>query len=175
MFAMLAAGVLELVRLRSIATHRLYGKDDIVPISIFWQVPQYFIIGAAEVFTFVGQLEFFYDQAPDAMRSMCSALSLTTVALGNYLSTLLVTVVARITTRGGKEGWIPDNLNVGHLDYFFWLLAGLSLANFAVYLLIASWYTYKKTAEYPPPDAAKASAGDDQYPRAKGSAAEHDE
>jgi peptide/histidine transporter 3/4 len=109
------------------------------------------------------------------MRSMCSALSLTTVALGNYLSTLLVTVVAKITTRGGKEGWIPDNLNVGHLDYFFWLLAGLSLANFAVYLLIASWYTYKKTAEYPPPDAAKASAGDDQYPRAKGSAAEHDE
>ncbi|KAM0870113.1 hypothetical protein ACQ4PT_040224 [Festuca glaucescens] len=176
MFAMLAAGVLELVRLRSIATHRLYGKDDIVPISIFWQVPQYFIIGAAEVFTFVGQLEFFYDQAPDAMRSMCSALSLTTVALGNYLSTLLVTVVAKITTRGGKEGWIPDNLNVGHLDYF-WLLAGLSLANFAIYLLIASWYTYKKTTEYPPPDAVKGSAAsEDQYPHAiKGSSAVHDE
>jgi peptide/histidine transporter 3/4 len=140
-------------------------------------VPQYFIIGAAEVFTFVGQLEFFYDQAPDAMRSMCSALSLTTVALGNYLSTLLVTVVAKITTRGGKEGWIPDNLNVGHLDYFFWLLAGLSLANFAVYLLIASWYTYKKTAEYPPPDAVKGSAAsEDQYPHAiKGSSAVHDE
>ncbi|KAK1660307.1 hypothetical protein QYE76_048469 [Lolium multiflorum] len=153
------------------------AKDKIVPISIFWQVPQYFIIGAAEVFTFVGQLEFFYDQAPDAMRSMCSALSLTTVALGSYLSTLLVTVVAKITTRGGKEGWIPDNLNVGHLDYFFWLLAGLSLANFAVYLLIASWYTYKKTAEYPPPDAVKGSAAaEDQYPRAvKGSSAVHDE
>lgn len=150
MFAMLAAGVLELVRLRTIAQHGLYGEKDVVPISIFWQVPQYFIIGCAEVFTFVGQLEFFYDQAPDAMRSMCSALSLTTVALGNYLSTLLVTVVAKVTTRGGKQGWIPDNLNVGHLDYFFWLLAALSLVNFAVYLLIASWYTYKKTAEDSP-------------------------
>ncbi|XP_020200799.1 protein NRT1/ PTR FAMILY 8.1 [Aegilops tauschii subsp. strangulata] len=156
MFAMLTAGVLELVRLRTIAQRGLYGEKDVVPISIFWQVPQYFIIGAAEVFTFVGQLEFFYDQAPDAMRSMCSALSLTTVALGNYLSTLLVTVVAKLTTRGGKQGWIPDNLNVGHLDYFFWLLAALSLLNFAVYLLIASWYTYKKTA------------GDDTDAKAKG-------
>ncbi|EMS66817.1 Peptide transporter PTR5 [Triticum urartu] len=160
MFAMLAAGVLELVRLRTIAQRGLYGEKDVVPISIFWQVPQYFIIGAAEVFTFVGQLEFFYDQAPDAMRSMCSALSLTTVALGNYLSTLLVTVVAKLTTRGGKQGWIPDNLNVGHLDYFFWLLAALSLLNFAVYLLIASWYTYKKTAEDDTDAKAKGGADD---------------
>ncbi|XP_062190666.1 protein NRT1/ PTR FAMILY 8.1-like [Phragmites australis] len=148
-FSMLAAGALEVVRLRTVARHGLYGGKDIVPISIFWQVPQYFIIGAAEVFTFVGQLEFFYDQAPDAMRSMCSALSLTTVALGNYLSTVLVTIVTRITTRHGKLGWIPDNLNLGHLDYFFWLLALLSLLNFIVYLVIASWYKYKKTADYP--------------------------
>jgi solute carrier family 15 (peptide/histidine transporter), member 3/4 len=148
-FSMLAAGTLEVVRLRAIARHGLYGDKDVVPISIFWQVPQYFIIGAAEIFTFVGQLEFFYDQAPDAMRSMCSALSLTTVAVGSYLSTLLVTIVTRVTTRGGKLGWIPDNLNRGHLDYFFWLLAVLSIINFAVYLVIASWYKYKKTADYP--------------------------
>ncbi|KQK02639.1 protein NRT1/ PTR FAMILY 8.2 [Brachypodium distachyon] len=160
-FAMLAAGILELVRLRSIAAHGLYGKKDIIPISIFWQVPQYFVIGAAEVFTFVGQLEFFYDQAPDAMRSMCSALALTTVALGSYLSTLLVTVVSKVTTKGGNVGWIPDNLNVGHLDYFFWLLAALSVANFAVYLVIASWYTYKKTAEDGPAPAEDKLKGED--------------
>ncbi|VAH72053.1 unnamed protein product [Triticum turgidum subsp. durum] len=147
MFSMVAAGVLELVRLRVIARHGLYGEHDVVPISIFWQVPQYFIVGAAEVFVFVGQLEFFYDQAPDAMKSMCTALSLTTVALGNYVSTLLVTVVAKVTTRGGKEGWIPaKNLNVGRLDYFFWLMTVLSVVNFAIYLPIANWYTYKKSA-----------------------------
>ncbi|RLN23803.1 protein NRT1/ PTR FAMILY 8.1-like [Panicum miliaceum] len=148
-FSMVAAGVLDIVRLRAVARHGLYDDKDTVPISIFWQIPQYFIIGCAEVFTFVGQLEFFYDQAPDAMRSLCSALSLTTVALGNYLSTVLVTIVTRITTRHGRLGWIPDNLNLGHLDYFFWLLAVLSLLNFLVYLLIAKWYKYKKTAEYP--------------------------
>ncbi|KAG0484153.1 hypothetical protein HPP92_012237 [Vanilla planifolia] len=144
-FAMVAAGILEVIRLRMVARLDLYDTDAFLPMSIFWQVPQYFIVGAAEVFTFIGQLEFFYDQAPDAMRSLCSALSLTTVALGNYLSTLLVTTVTRITTRNGQLGWIADNLNRGHLDYFYWLLAVLSLVNFSVYLLIAKWYTYKKT------------------------------
>nr|GFA11216.1 protein NRT1/ PTR FAMILY 8.1-like [Tanacetum cinerariifolium]GFA55922.1 protein NRT1/ PTR FAMILY 8.1-like [Tanacetum cinerariifolium] len=63
-------------------------------------VPAYFLIGCAEVFTMVGQIEFFYDQAPDSMRSLCSALALTTNSLGNYLSSLLVTIVMGITTKG---------------------------------------------------------------------------
>ncbi|XP_065854384.1 protein NRT1/ PTR FAMILY 8.1-like [Euphorbia lathyris] len=147
-FSMVTAGVLEVIRLDYVRTHNLYDAKTI-PMSIFWQVPQYFLIGCAEVFTFIGQLEFFYEQAPDAMRSLCSALSLTTVALGNYLSTLLVTIVAKVTSGHGKVGWIPDNLNRGHLDYFYWLLAILSLLNFLVYLWIAKWYTYKKTTGRP--------------------------
>ncbi|CAI0475546.1 unnamed protein product [Linum tenue] len=142
-FAMVYPAILELIRLRMVREHNYYELDS-VPISIFWQVPQYFLIGCAEVFTFIGQLEFFYDQAPDAMRSLCSALSLTTVALGNYLSSLLVTIVTGLTTRGGKPGWIPDNLNYGHVDYFFWLLAVLSVVNLVAFMVIANWYTYKK-------------------------------
>lgn len=142
-FSMVVAGILEVARLGIVRKNNYYDLEYI-PMSIFWQVPQYFIIGCAEVFTFIGQLEFFYDQAPDAMRSLCSALSLTTVALGNYLSTLLVTVVTKVTTRNGHPGWIPNNLNRGHLDYFYWLLAALSIINFFVYLWIAKWYTYKK-------------------------------
>lgn len=142
-FAMLTAGTLELVRLREVKKHNYYELKHI-PMSIFWQVPQYFIIGCAEVFTFIGQLEFFYEQTPDAMRSLCSALSLTTAALGNYLSTLLVNIVTDFSTMHGKPGWIPDNLNYGHLHYFFWLLALLSVLNLGVYLMVARWYTYKK-------------------------------
>lgn len=142
-FSMLVAGILEVIRLGIVRRNNYYDLEYI-PTSIFWQVPQYFLVGCAEVFTFIGQLEFFYDQAPDAMRSLCSALSLTTVALGNYLSTLLVTIVTKVTTQNGKLGWIPDNLNRGHLDYFYWLLAILSLLNFLVYLWIAKCYTYKK-------------------------------
>lgn len=143
-FSMISAAILELVRLGIVRRHNYYERKEI-PMSIFWQVPQYFIIGCAEVFMFIGQLEFFYEQAPDAMRSLCSALSLTTVALGNYLSSLLVTIVTSISTRNGKLGWIPDNLNYGRLDYFFWLLAVLSVLNLGVYIFVAKWYTYKKS------------------------------
>lgn len=143
-FSMLSAGLVELVRLRIVRTHNYYQLDD-VPMSVFWQVPQYFLIGCAEVFTFIGQMEFFYEQAPDAMRSLSSALSLTTVALGNYLSSLLVTIVTKVSTRHGKLGWIPDNLNYGHLHYFFWLLAILSVINLGAFLLISKWYTYKRS------------------------------
>uniref|UniRef100_A0A6N2MSK0 Major facilitator superfamily (MFS) profile domain-containing protein n=1 Tax=Salix viminalis TaxID=40686 RepID=A0A6N2MSK0_SALVM len=143
-FAMVSAAILELKRLQMVRDDNYYEHDS-VPMSIFWQVPQYFLIGCAEVFIFIGQLEFFYEQAPDAMRSMCSALSLTTVALGNYLSSLLVTIVTSISTKNGKVGWIPDNLNYGHIDYFFWLLGILSVLNLGVYLWISRWYTYKKS------------------------------
>ncbi|KAG5572484.1 hypothetical protein H5410_062250 [Solanum commersonii] len=98
----------------------------------------------AEIFTFIGHLEFFYDQSPDAMRSLCSALSLLTTAMGNYLSSFILTVVTSITTIGGKPGWIPNNLNSGHLDYFFWLLAALSFCNFVIYVFCAKMYKSKK-------------------------------
>ncbi|PRQ34392.1 putative peptide-transporting ATPase [Rosa chinensis] len=143
-FSMVCAAILELIRLRSVKENNYYDWEH-MPMSVFWQSPQYFLIGAAEVFTFIGQLDFFYDQAPDAMRSLCAALSLSTVALGNYFNSLLVTIVTNVTTKNNKPGWIPDNLNYGHLDYFFWMLAVLSVLNLGAFLLIAQWYTYKKT------------------------------
>ncbi|KAF5750051.1 Peptide transporter 2 isoform 1 [Tripterygium wilfordii] len=143
---MSAAALVEIVRLQLARSLGLVDEAVPVPLNIFWQVPQYMLLGAAEVFTFIGQLEFFYDQSPDAMRSLCSALSLLTTALGNYLSSFILTVVTYFTTRGGNSGWIPDNLNEGHLDYFFWLLAGLSFLNMIVYTACASKYKHKKTS-----------------------------
>ncbi|KAJ6805410.1 protein NRT1/ PTR FAMILY 8.3-like [Iris pallida] len=144
--AMAAAALVEIRRLQIAEADGLIHEKVAVPMSIFWQIPQYFLVGAAEIFTFIGQLEFFYDQSPDAMRSFCSAFSLLTTALGNYLSSFILTVVTSLTTRGGKPGWIPDNLNEGHLDYFFWLLAGLSFLNLLVYTNCAVKYKSKKAS-----------------------------
>ncbi|XVF08248.1 hypothetical protein REPUB_Repub06bG0210300 [Reevesia pubescens] len=137
--AMVTAATVEMVRLKIVKNNNYYDVEHI-PMSIVWQIPQYLLIGVSEVFTLVGQVEFFYDQAPDSMRSMCSALSKATFA---YLSTLLVTFVEKHTTRNQKLGWIPDNLNRGHLDYFFWLLVIISLGNFGVYLFLAMRFKYK--------------------------------
>ncbi|KAI3453231.1 hypothetical protein Pfo_009894 [Paulownia fortunei] len=145
-FCMSAAAIVEIRRLAIARELGIVNEPVAVPLSIFWQIPQYFLLGAAEVFTFIGQLEFFYDQSPDAMRSLCSALSLLTTSLGNYLSSFILTVVTSLTTRGGKSGWIPDNLNEGHLDYFFWLLAALSFLNVVIYVFCAKMYKSKKAS-----------------------------
>ncbi|XP_042503187.1 protein NRT1/ PTR FAMILY 8.3-like [Macadamia integrifolia] len=144
--AMTAAAMVEHKRLEVAIAFDLVDHSVPVPVSILWQIPQYFLVGAAEVFTFIGHLEFFYNQSPDAMRSLCSALSLLTTALGNYLSSLILTIVTTTTTRGGKPGWIPDNLNEGHLDYYFWMLVGLSFFNLLLYVFCASRYKSKKAS-----------------------------
>ncbi|XP_024380518.1 protein NRT1/ PTR FAMILY 8.1 [Physcomitrium patens] len=140
--AMVAAATIEIARLKTARIHGLLDAVDVpVPMSIFWQVPQYSLVGASEVFTYIGQLEFFYEQSPDGIRGLGSALALTTFGLGNFLSSILVTGVTKITSTGGSPGWIPaKNLNRGHLDYFYWFLAGLSTLNLALYIKCAQWY-----------------------------------
>uniref|UniRef100_A0A0D3HAI5 Major facilitator superfamily (MFS) profile domain-containing protein n=1 Tax=Oryza barthii TaxID=65489 RepID=A0A0D3HAI5_9ORYZ len=114
-----------------------------LPGSIAWQVPQYVLLGASAVLAHIGQLEFFYNQAPDSMRSLCSALGHMTCSLGSYLSSVVVTVVSHATARGGSPGWIADDIDDGHLDRFFWLVAGLSSINLVVFICCAKRYKYK--------------------------------
>ncbi|WZZ13008.1 hypothetical protein YC2023_106097 [Brassica napus] len=68
--------VLSIAAAAVVETVRLQLARDAVSMSIFWQGPQYMLMGIAEVFFFIGRLEFFYEQSPDAMRSLCSALAL---------------------------------------------------------------------------------------------------
>ncbi|KAL8495792.1 hypothetical protein ACS0TY_019773 [Phlomoides rotata] len=139
--AMLSAGGVEHFRLRH------SQKDcprcvDSSSLSIFWQVPQYVLIGASEVFMYVGQLEFFNAQTPDGLKSFGSALSMTSISLGNYVSSLIVTIVMKVSTSDDMPGWIPRNLNKGHLDRFYYLLAALTAADLVVYVMCARWYKY---------------------------------
>ncbi|KAL5560697.1 hypothetical protein UlMin_036908 [Ulmus minor] len=141
--AMVSAGVVELFRLKY-AIKECTKCDSPSSLSIFWQIPQYVLIGASEVFMYVGQLEFFNAQAPDGLKSFGSALCMTSISLGNYVSSLLVTSVMKISTRDNMPGWIPGNLNKGHLDRFYFLLAALTTADLVVYFICAKWYKYTK-------------------------------
>ncbi|GMY22900.1 protein NRT1/ PTR FAMILY 7.3-like [Fagus crenata] len=141
--AMVAAGVVECFRLHYATTECTHCEGS-SSLSIFWQVPQYVLIGASEVFMYVGQLEFFNGQAPDGLKSFGSALCMTSISLGNYVSSLLVTIVMRFSARDNMPGWIPGNLNKGHLDLFYFLLAALTTADLMVYIVCAKWYKYIK-------------------------------
>nr|XP_019705379.1 protein NRT1/ PTR FAMILY 8.3 [Elaeis guineensis] len=136
--------ILTMATAAFVEARRLESAKAGESISIAWQLPQYFIIAGSEVFSLITQLEFFYGQAPDSMKSMCTAIALLTVSLGNYLNSLIVTLVALATSTGGSPGWISEDLNCGHLDYYFLGLTGLCILNFAAYLAFARNYTLKK-------------------------------
>ncbi|KAJ3681645.1 hypothetical protein LUZ60_014218 [Juncus effusus] len=130
-FSMVTAGVLESIRLY------YYNKKG-VDISILYQVPQYLVLACSDVFCGIAQLEFFYGEAPESMRSLCSAFSFLAISLGYYVNSFLVSFVAWVSD------WLPGDLNKGHLDYYFWLWAGISLVNFGVYVVVSRKYTHKK-------------------------------
>lgn len=145
--AMVSAGLVEQFRLKHAKEdhHHCSHCEGSSSLSIFWQVPQYVLIGASEVFMYVGQLEFFNGQAPDGLKSFGSALCMTSISLGNYVSSLLVAIVMKISAKDeDMPGWIPGNLNKGHLDRFYFLLAALTAADLVIYILWARWYKYIK-------------------------------
>ncbi|XP_022756283.1 protein NRT1/ PTR FAMILY 7.1-like isoform X3 [Durio zibethinus] len=131
----LSAGVTEIQRLKFVTPGEKKSS-----LSIFWQIPQYVFVGASEVFMYVGQLEFFNGQAPDGIKSFGSSLCMASISLGNYVSSLLVNMVMGITARGDSPGWIPADLNAGHMDRFYFLIAGLTALDFIIYVFCAKWY-----------------------------------
>jgi solute carrier family 15 (peptide/histidine transporter), member 3/4 len=148
--SMLVAGCIEIARLNVAADE---GLTDVEPVfsdpstipsmSVWWQVPQYCLVAISEVFSLIGTMELFYQQAPDAMRSCSAALQLLCVGIGSYVAAALVAIVQAITTSGGKPGWIADNLNQGHLDYFFFTLAVIMALVGILYIFIARRFTYR--------------------------------
>ncbi|XP_024028505.1 protein NRT1/ PTR FAMILY 4.5 [Morus notabilis] len=146
--SMAVAAILEVKRKAVAREHNLLDanpKTQPLPISIFWLSFQFFIFGIADMFTYVGLLEFFYSEAPKALKSLSTCFLWCSMALGYFCSTVLVKMVNRATkgiTRSG--GWLAgNNINRNHLNLFYWLLSILSLINFSVYLFAAWRYKYR--------------------------------
>lgn len=141
--AMLVAAGVETIRLQQVAEYGLqdvnpssaentdnqvYEATEVVPLSILWQIPQYLLIALSEVLSFVGVTEMMYSHAPDTMKSTCFSLCMMSVALGSYLAALFVFLF-------GLTGWL-SNINSGHLNYYWYILAGMMGIDFLLYLLV---------------------------------------
>ncbi|CAK9232827.1 unnamed protein product, partial [Sphagnum troendelagicum] len=141
---MVAAALVETKRLKAVDDNGLQDLPGVtVPITVFWLAPQYSLLGLAQVFAYIGQLEFFYDQAPDNMQSLGTALFETNTGVAQFLTTALVRAVVSASSRNGHQGWIVDNINRCRIDRFYWLLAAMSAANLLLFIVVAKWYTYK--------------------------------
>ncbi|KAL5547882.1 hypothetical protein UlMin_003113 [Ulmus minor] len=116
-----------------------------LPISVFMLIPQFFLVGSGEAFIYTGQLDFFITQSPKGMKTMSTGLFLTTLSLGFFVSSFLVSVVKRVTaSKAGSQGWLADNINYGRLDLFYGLLTLLGVINFVAYIVCARWFNKSK-------------------------------
>ncbi|RRT64362.1 hypothetical protein B296_00025256 [Ensete ventricosum] len=145
---MATAGVIE-ERRRSHALrhHQTVGVTTnggaVSPFSSLWLIPPLILLGVSEAFNVISQVEFYYKQFPENMRSIAGSLLFCGFAMGGYLSSLMVTVVHRSTGRGQSKNWLAEDLNKGKLDLFYFSIAVLGVLNFIYFVGCAKWYRYK--------------------------------
>ena len=106
--------------------------------SVMWQIPQFFLIGGSEVLSSIASLEFFYSQASRRNRGLVQSLNLLTNALGSFV---IIPLVLAVNSKRGDE-WLPQNIDTGHLDWFFLVLAGVMGASLVAFIYAAKGYRY---------------------------------
>ena len=152
-FTMIISGIIEDKR-RYLALSRPVGLEQrrgaISSLSGLWLIPQLSLIGFSEAFTIIAEVEFYYKQFPENMRSIGGSLTFVGFAISNYLSGFLISMVHRFTKGASTGDWLPEDLNKGRLDYFYYLVAALGLLNFGFFLLCAKWYKYKGSGDGAP-------------------------
>ncbi|KAG5578554.1 hypothetical protein H5410_058688 [Solanum commersonii] len=108
---MAVSALVESRRLRVARSHHLQGqKDVIVPMSVFWLLPQLALNGIGEGFHFPGHIAFYYQEFPTSLKNTSTAMVLLFIGIAFFLGNVLIHVVQRET------GWLPDNINDGRMD-----------------------------------------------------------
>jgi len=147
--SMAVASIVEVKRKRVARDNNMLDAVPLLmpplPISTFWLSFQYFIFGIADMFTYVGLLQFFYSEAPKGLKSTSTCSLWSSMALGYFASTIVVKCVNGATehiTRSG--GWLAgNNINRNHLNLFYLFLSIVSLINFFIYLVVSTRYKYR--------------------------------
>ncbi|XP_052211065.1 protein NRT1/ PTR FAMILY 1.2 isoform X1 [Diospyros lotus] len=139
--AMAVTAIVESIR-RAIAVSEGFADKSqaMVNMSALWLIPQYCLSGLAEAFNAIGQNEFYYSEFPRSMSSIASNLNSVGMSIANVVASFIMSTINDVTGRGGKESWISSNINKGHFDYYFWLLAGLSLVNIMYFCVCSRAY-----------------------------------
>uniref|UniRef100_A0A8C2V1K7 Solute carrier family 15 member 3 n=1 Tax=Chinchilla lanigera TaxID=34839 RepID=A0A8C2V1K7_CHILA len=143
--SVVVAGVLETERLRYVHRNetvpQVIGKDLhwAAPLSIWWQIPQYLLIGISEIFASIPGLEFAYGAAPRTMQSAILGIFFCLSGLGSLLGSGLVAVLSL------PGGWMYCPTDAGNgrscrMDLYFFLLAGIQAVTAALFIWIAQRY-----------------------------------
>ncbi|CAK7353250.1 unnamed protein product [Dovyalis caffra] len=139
--SMAALAIAESVRRETAIKEGFSDNPDAgLHISAMWLLPFLILSGLSEAFNAIGQNEFFYTELPKSMSSLASTLNGIGICAANLVSSFIVSTVRDLTQAEDQESWVSSNINRGHYDYYYWLLASLSLVNFIYYLVCSNSY-----------------------------------
>nr|AKN21492.1 slc15a-6 [Schmidtea mediterranea] len=147
--SVIAAGVLEIYRKDEIRAtggipQTVFNKSyNVSHISVLAQIPQFFFVGSGEVFASATGLEFAYSQAPVSMQAVITGLFYVMTGIGSFASSLLILLV----NVNLKDQWMPDDIDKGHYESFFFLLGGIILLDVTIFIFIARGYRYSTSEE----------------------------
>ncbi|XP_074333953.1 protein NRT1/ PTR FAMILY 1.2-like isoform X1 [Apium graveolens] len=157
---MVILAFIEYIR-RGIAFEQGFSDNPgvVVNMSALWLILPFCLIGIGEAVNSVGQYEFFYSEFPKSMSSIASTLRDLSSSIGGLVSTSMVNVIDQVTRKGGKPSWISSDINQGHYDYFYLVIACICVVNMLYYLLCSWAYGPCQSA------AVKASQEEDEIGR----------
>ena len=115
------------------------SEDELRPVSelsIWYQVPQYCLIGLGETLAVVAAYDFFYNEAPVNVKSACQGINLLTTALGGTLTTMLQNVLTLL-------GYLPSDLNQGHQEYLYYAQAVIGILFLILFIFVSRQFQYK--------------------------------
>ncbi|XP_042476291.1 protein NRT1/ PTR FAMILY 2.6-like [Macadamia integrifolia] len=122
-----------------VRSHQLEDQtgSTVLPISALWLALPLVIVGAGKALHFPGQVSLYDQEFPVPQRSTATSMIALIIGICFYMSTAVIDCIRTIT------GWLPDNINEGRMDYVFWMLVVLGVANFGYYLTCARLYKYQ--------------------------------
>lgn len=145
MVCMAVASITDVKRISVVKAHGFEGdRKAVSPLTVFILLPQFLLGGIAEAFLETAKLEFFYDQAPESMQSIGTALYASTLGFGGYFTTLFLKGTTKISGRKGHTSWVLNNLNASRIYDYYAFMAILSFVNFLFFLIVSRLYVYKR-------------------------------
>ncbi|OEL16316.1 Protein NRT1/ PTR FAMILY 2.13 [Dichanthelium oligosanthes] len=136
--SMVVAGLVEHKRRNS----ALYN-GGISPMTVLWLALQLVLMGIAEVFIAVGQIEFYNKQFPEHMQTLAGSLLFCAISC----SKLLEYCAGKHHKKGYHQtchtSWLTDNINNGKLDYYYYFIAILGVLNLFYFLICSHYNQYK--------------------------------
>lgn len=136
---MVVTAIIEYIR-RGIATKEGFSDDPqaVVNMSAMWLILPTCLGGIGNALNLVAQNEFYYSEFPQSMSSIATTLQGVGMSAASLLASFILNIVDNVTKSGGQPSWVSSNINQGHYDYYYWVLASLCFVNM-LYFLLCSW------------------------------------